>query len=135
MYLYPLGVTSSGIVLPAAVTIQFTCTSDFIFPIWILQGQVIDDIPPNQKEELGVNLLRADIINGSKISSSVRINGSLAIHNMILECSIRRVIVYSHILLYQGWFCIHLHCTLMLTNINQFIPHTMKVMFNCTCFA
>ena len=102
IHIQPLGVTSSRIVLPAAVTIQLTCTSDFIFPIWILQGQVIDDIPPDQKEELGVNLLRACIINGSKISSSVRISGSLAIHNMILECSIRREIVYSHILLYQG---------------------------------
>ena len=103
IYIGPLGATSSEIVLPAAVTVQLTCTDDdYSFPIWILQGERIDDIPQGRKEELGVTLFHTDTFSDRTISSPVHINGSPVIHNMTLQCRIRGEIVYSTTLLYQG---------------------------------
>jgi len=98
----PLGSTS-GIVLPEAVTVQLTCTAEYTYPVWILQGQRILDIPSVRKQELGVNLLDVYFVGTThNISLPVRINGSSAIHNKTLQCSILGEIVYSTTLLYQG---------------------------------
>lgn len=97
-----LGVTSAEITLPAAMTVELTCTEDnYILPRWILQGQEIHGMPPSQKEELGLKLMLPDV-NGHRISTTVCINGSSAIHDMTLECRIRGGIAYSTTLLYQG---------------------------------
>jgi len=101
IYVEPLGTTSSEIVLPAAVTVQITCTDDdYSFPIWYLQGQRIDHIPSGRKEELGVTLFHTDTVD-SRISSPMHIDGSPAIHNTTLQCRIWGEIVYSTTLLYQ----------------------------------
>ena len=102
IYVEPLGATSSGIVLPAAVTVQFNCTADdYTFPIWNLQGQRVDHIPQSRLEELGVTLFPTYTVD-SRISSRMHIDGSSTIHNMTLQCRIRGEIVYSTTLLYQG---------------------------------
>jgi len=104
MYIYvePLGATSSGIVLPAAVTVDLNCTADdYTFPNWILQGERVDHIPQSRLEELGVTLFHPYTVD-SRISSRVHIDGSPTIHSMTLQCRIRGEIVYSTTLLYQG---------------------------------
>lgn len=102
IYVQPLGATPSGIVLPAAVTVQLNCTADdYTFPNWILQGQRVDHIPQTRLEELGVTLFHPYTVD-SRISSRMHIDGSPTIHNMTLQCRIREEIVYSTTLLYQG---------------------------------
>jgi len=102
LYVELLGATSSGIVLPAAVTVQLNCTADdYTFPIWNLQGQRVDHIPQSRLEELGVTLFPTYTVD-SRISSRMHIDGSPTIHNMTLQCRIRGEIVYSTTLLHQG---------------------------------
>jgi len=102
IYVELLGATSSGIVLPAAVTVQLNCTANnYTFPIWILQGQRVDHIPQSRLEELGVTLFHPFTVD-SRISSRMHIDGSPAIHDMTLQCRIREEIGYSTTLLYQG---------------------------------
>jgi len=101
-FVEPLGAASSYIVIPAAVTVRLTCTDDdHLFPVWILQGNLISEISTGRQEQLGVTLFHAHVA-GSRISSPISIDGSPAIHNMTLQCKIRGESVYNTTILYQG---------------------------------
>ena len=97
-----IGATLAEITLPAAATVELTCTDDdYVLPRWILQGQEIDDMDSSQREELGLKLMPADTV-GRYTSITVCINGSSAIHDITLQCKIREEFVYNTTLLYQG---------------------------------